>query len=264
MLRSIAVVIFSMNLYALQYCGVNMLKVVIVGIEGEINMGFIVRLCKNFNVDELAIVKPQINPWSEEVKRFAANGVDYLYSGKVKVYETLDDAIKDVGISACTSGVVSTEGVDVLRRAIELSEFADIATRYMNVAIVFGRESVGLTRNEIAKCDLLVHIAANPEYPILNLSHAVGIALYTLYKAFGKSSIIDRIDRAYEEQLRILDRYIEDLASIVSSNGLQKELFTISFKRLTRRIALSKSEVGLLITFIRRIYSKIKKEKNTD
>ena len=241
-----------------------MLKVVVVGIEGEINMGFIVRLCKNFDVDELAIVKPQINPWSEEVKRFAANGADYLYSGRVKVYETLDDALKDAGISACTSGVVSTEGTDVLRRAIELSEFTNIATRYSNVAIVFGRESVGLTRNEIAKCDLLVHIATNPEYPILNLSHAVGIVLYTLYKAFRKPSTIDRIDKAYEEQLRILDRYIEDLASIVSSDELQKGLFTTSFKRLIRRVALSRSEVGLLTTFIRRIYSKIKKEKNTE
>ncbi len=238
-----------------------MLKIVIVGIEGEINMGFIVRLCKNFDVDELAIVKPQIDPWSDEVKRFAANGVDYLYSGKVKIYGSLDDALSGIGISACTSGIVSTEGIDLLRRAVELSEFADIATRYSSIAIVFGRESVGLTRNEIEKCDLLVHIASNPEYPILNLSHAVGIALYILHRALKKSSILDKINKADEEQLRILDKYIDELASIISSNESQKRLFAISFKRLVRRVLLSKSEVGLLITFIRRIYSKVKKEE---
>lgn len=238
-----------------------MLKVVIVGIEGEINMGFIVRLCKNFDVDELAIVKPQIDTWSEEVKRFAANGVNYLYSGRVKIYDSLDDALSGIGISACTSGVVSTEGTDLLRRAIELSEFAEIATRYSNIAIVFGRESVGLTRSEIEKCDLLVHIASNPEYPILNLSHAVGIALYTLHRAFKKSSILDKIDKANEEQLRILDKYIDELASIISSDESQKRLFITLFKRLIRRVVLSKSEVGLLITFIRRIYGKIKKEE---
>lgn len=240
-----------------------MLKVVVIGIEGEINMGFIVRLCKNFGVDELAIVNPQIDPWSEEVRRFAAKGVDYLYSSRVKVYNTLDDALKNVSISACTSGVVSIEGIDILRRAIELDEFVNIAVRYDDVAIVFGRESVGLTRDEIAKCDLLVHIAANPEYPILNLSHAIGIVLYALYKAFKKSSVLDKIDKASEEQLHILDRYIDELATIVSSNEFQKELFTISLKRLFRRTLLSRSEVGLLITFIRRIYSKIKKEEST-
>lgn len=239
------------------------LRVVVIGIEGEINMGFIVRLCKNFAVDELAIVNPQIDPWSEEVRRFAAKGVDYLYSGRVKVYNTLDDALKNVSISACTSGVVSIEGIDILRRAIELDEFVNIAVRYNDVAIVFGRESVGLTRDEIAKCDLLVHIAANPEYPILNLSHAIGIVLYALYKAFKKSSVLDKIDKASEEQLRILDRYIDELAAIVSSNEFQKELFTMSLRRLFRRTLLSRSEVGFLITFIRRIYSKIKKEEST-
>ncbi|MEM2221499.1 MAG: TrmH family RNA methyltransferase, partial [Ignisphaera sp.] len=185
------------------------------------------------------------------------------YSSRVKVYNTLDDALKNVSISACTSGVVSIEGIDILRRAIELDEFVNIAVRYDDVAIVFGRESVGLTRDEIAKCDLLVHIAANPEYPILNLSHAIGIVLYALYKAFKKSSVLDKIDKASEEQLHILDRYIDELATIVSSNEFQKELFTISLKRLFRRTLLSRSEVGLLITFIRRIYSKIKKEEST-
>jgi TrmH family RNA methyltransferase len=239
-----------------------MLKIVVVGIEGEINMGFIVRLCKNFNVDELAIVKPQINPWSEEVKRFAANGIDYLYSGRVKVYETLDEALKNIGISACTSGVVSIDGIDILRRAIELSEFADIAARYSDVAVVFGRESVGLTRDEISKCDLLVHIASNPEYPILNLSHAVSIALYVLYRSLKKPSILNKIDKVHEEQLHILDKYVEALASIVSSNGLQKDLFAMVFKRLVRRTIVSKSEIGLLITFIRRLYNKVKKAEN--
>ncbi|MCS7110768.1 MAG: rRNA methyltransferase [Ignisphaera sp.] len=237
-----------------------MLKVVVVGIEGEINMGFIVRLCKNFNVDELAIVNPQIDPWSEEVRRFAANGADYLYSGKVRIYESLDDALRGAAISACTSGVVSVEGTDLLRRAIELNDFADTAVRYGSVAVVFGRESVGLTRNEISKCDILVHIASNPEYPILNLSHAVGIVLYVLYKAFKKDSVLDKIDKVDEEQLRILDRYVDELASLISSNELQKRLFITLFRRLNRRTLLSRSEAGLMITFIRRICSKIKKE----
>lgn len=238
-----------------------MLRIVVVGIEGEINMGFIVRLCRNFDVDELAIVNPQIDPWSDEVKRFAANGVDYLYSGRIRIYEDLDSALRGVGISACTSGIVSTEGADLLRRAVELSEFADIAAKYDSIAVVFGRESVGLTRSEIAKCDLLVHIASNPEYPILNLSHAVGIVLYVLYRAFKKSSALDRIDKVDGEQLRILDRYVDELASLISSSELQKELFTTLFKRLTRRTLLSKSEVGLMITFIRRIRSRIIKEE---
>lgn len=235
-----------------------MIRVVLIGIEGEINLGFIVRLCRNFDVDELILVKPHIDPFSNEVRKFAANGAIYIDSGRMKVYENLDDALKGIGVSGCTSSVIDVDGGDMVRKAIELEEFANIASRYNSVAIVFGRESVGLTREEISKCDFLVHIASNPEYPVLNLSHAVAITLYILYKSFKKQSLFNRIELAQENELRILERYIDEIVDIVASDERQRESFSLVFKRFLRRIALSQAEVGLLTTFIRRVYNKIR------
>ncbi len=234
-----------------------MLKVVVVGIEGEANLGFIVRLCKNFDVDELAVVSPQINVFSDEVKRFAANGVDYLFSGKVRIYQSIEDSLKDVGISACTSAVIDTRSGDVLRKAIELQDFVKIAQSYTSIAVVFGRESVGLTREEISKCNLLVHIASNPEYPVLNLSHAVAIVLYELYKTIKKASLVEKIDKADEDSLKIAEKYIDALAKAVASDDRQYEMFSLTFKRLLRKAPLSKAEIGFLVTFIRRLANKI-------
>jgi len=235
-----------------------MLKVVVVEIEGEINLGFIIRLCKNFLVDELALVRPRVDPWSSEVLRFAAQGADFAKSGKIKLYDSLDDALKDVGLSACTSAIVGFEG-DILRRAIELEDFVRIAQAYERIAVVFGRESVGLTRNEIAKCDLLVHIAANPEYPTLNLSHAVAIVLYALYKALSKpTQISEKISIADENALRIAEKYIDDLVSLVASDEHQRQSMTLAMHRFLRRAALSKAEVGYITTFIRRVYNKLR------
>ncbi len=235
-----------------------MLKVVIVGIEGEINLGFIVRLCKNFAVDELALVDPKVDPWSNEVARFAARGADYLQSGKMKVYRSLDEALKGVGLSACTSAIVGMEG-DILRRAIELEEFVNLAKRYESIAVVFGRESVGLTRDEISKCDLLVHIATNPEYPTLNLSHAVAIVLYALYKAFRKpSQIEEKLLIADEEALRIAEKYIDELAALIASDTHQLQSMSLSMKRLLRRATLTRAELGYITTFIRRLYTKLR------
>jgi len=235
-----------------------MIRVILVGTEGEINLGFIVRLCRNFDVDELILVKPQIDPFSNEVRRFAANGAIYIDSGKVKIYENLDDALRGIGISGCTSSVIDVDGGDIVRKAIELEEFANIASKYSSIAVVFGRESVGLTREEISKCDFLVHIASNPEYPVLNLSHAVAITLYMLYKVFKKQSLFDRIEPVQENELRILEKYIDEIVNIVASDEKQRESFSLVFKRFIRRIALSRAEVGLLTTFIRRIYNKIR------
>lgn len=236
------------------------IKVVVVGIEGEINLGFIVRLCRNFAVNELALVKPSINPWSEEVRRFAANGIVFMDSGGVKVYESLDNALKDVAISACTSAVIDVGSGDMLRKAIDLEEFINIIRNYNSVAVVFGRESTGLTREEIAKCDLLVHIEANPEYPVLNLSHAVSIVLYRVYKELRKHSLLNQVEKIDENQLRLADRYIDELVKLVAADEWHRQMFSIMLKRFIRRSVLSKQEAGLLLTFIRRVARRLKIE----
>lgn len=236
-----------------------MIRVVLVETEGEANLGFVVRLCKNFRVDELILVNPKVDPWSEEVRRFAARGVDYLDTGRVKVVKSLDEALEGVGLSACTSAIVGEEG-DILRRAIELSEFVDLASRYSSVAIVFGRESVGLRRDEIAKCDVLVYIAANPEYSTLNLSHAVAIVLYELYKKLvGRSLIEEKLGFVDEQSLRIVDKYVEQLVKLVASDERQRECMEYTLKRWIRRVSLTRAEVGFLTTFFRRIAQRLER-----
>ena len=224
--------------------------------EGEINFGFIVRLCKNFEVDELYVVRPRIDVFSDEVRRFAAHGADYLDSGRVRIVNELDEALKGYSLSACTSAIIVGEG-DMVRRAVELSEFVEIASRYSSVAVVFGRESVGLTREELSKCDLLVHIAASPSYPTLNLSHAVAIVLYELFKRSRRTSFEEKIGKASEEDLRILDRYIDMLCNIVGSDERQRREMSLALKRFIRRVALTRTEVGLLSTLFRRVAQKM-------
>ena len=48
------------------------------------------------------------------------------------------------------------------------------------VSILFGRENWGLNNDEVAKCDLVCTVPTSEEYPILNLSHAVGVICYEL------------------------------------------------------------------------------------
>jgi len=232
---------------------------VVVGIEGEINLGFIVRLCKNFSVDELALVNPCVDPWSEEVRRFAAHGATYLDEGRVRIYQSLEDALKGCGVSGCTSAIVGQEG-DIVRRAIEIEDFADIASRYSSIALVFGRESVGLTREEISKCDYLVHIPANPQYPTLNLSHAVAIALYILYRRIVKRSLVEeRLSRADEESLSIAEKYLAKLVDLVASDDRQRESMYLTLRRLIKRAPLTRAEVGFLTTFFRRLAQRLEK-----
>ena len=52
--------------------------------------------------------------------------------------------------------------------------------QHENIAIVFGRESRGLTLQELALCHVHVRIPSHPNCPSLNLAAAVQIICYEL------------------------------------------------------------------------------------
>ena len=149
------------------------LRLVLVGIEGAINLGMIARLADNFAVDELYLVKPTAS--IDEAFEYAARSAGRLRDAVI--VESLGDALRGVSLSICTSALASKE--DMLRMPVSPGEAALIASRTPGVvALVMGRESVGLTREEISMCTLLSTIEANPQYPVLNLANATAIMLY--------------------------------------------------------------------------------------
>ncbi|MBI3071275.1 MAG: RNA methyltransferase [Deltaproteobacteria bacterium] len=56
------------------------------------------------------------------------------------------------------------------------------------VAIVFGTERTGLTREEIDRCDAVVMLPTAPGFPTMNLSHAVACVAYELRREEGIES----------------------------------------------------------------------------
>ncbi|MCK5673294.1 MAG: RNA methyltransferase, partial [Spirochaetales bacterium] len=69
----------------------------------------------------------------------------------------------------------------------------ELADRIRNIgegqiSIVFGRESSGLTVEELAECDIAVNIPSSPDSPSLNLAQAVQVITYSIYRSdyFGK------------------------------------------------------------------------------
>ncbi|UXD21780.1 RNA methyltransferase [Ignicoccus pacificus DSM 13166] len=225
------------------------LKLVLVEPEGMINFGFILRLSKNFEVDELAVVRPKFQVDHEEVLRFAAQGKDYIE--KVKVYESYEEALE--GTKVCTSAKVS--GTDTVRDFVLPWELKEYVGEPEVLSLVFGRESVGLTREELSKCDLLLHIPASKNYPVLNLSHAVAITLYEVWKQY-------RLERGNlpqkpsEKDLEVFMRVAGELAERFVGDEVKRERILIGVKRLISKA--SKSELRSLLYLLSRCSSFLK------
>lgn len=219
------------------------------GVEGSINLGMVARLCKNFEVDELYLVSPKAGV-NEEAYSFAAGGREYLE--KALIVNTIDEAIEGSDVVACTSSVVTDRG-DPLRQPMELSEFINVLEGKRLVSIIFGRESTGLTRKELEKCNIYLHIKASSSYPVLNLSHAVAIVLYEIFKKLSRISSIDLTEYPSQEDIRIALRYIREASELTMNDERQRISSIKSLERIIYKANPTKMELSYLVLLLRRL-----------
>jgi len=225
------------------------IRVVLVGIEGSINLGMIARLCKNFEVDELYLVSPKASI-GEEAYSFAAGGGEYLE--RAVVVERLEEALSGSDLIACTSSIVREKG-DPLRQPMELWQFLEVLEGKNHVSIVFGRESTGLTRRELEPCNIYLHIEASPSYPALNLSHAVAIVLYAVFKKISSQSSLAPVEYPSEEDYRVAMKYIRAASERTMNDERQRVSAIKSLERIIYKANPTRMELSYFILLLRRL-----------
>jgi len=234
------------------------IRLVLVGIEGAVNLGVIARTCVNFNVDELYLVNPVASV--EEALRYAARGKDLLL--RSVIVSSLEEAIKGVDISVATSAIGYSEG-DVLRQAISIEEFVNtVLPRANKIALIFGRESTGLTREELAKADFLVSIPANPDYPVLNVSQAVAIFLWEIWKrrSVTPTNLPPRASR--EDLDKILDVLGEITQCVITTLDKASRCNRV-LRTVLYRSRPSQYEARVLLYWSRRVLRKLKSQTSS-
>jgi len=227
------------------------LRVVLVEPEGEINIGFVARVMKNFSFKELVLVNPKVS--IEDALPYASHGDDILRSATI--CGSVDEAIKGCSLVAATSSKVSV-GEDLLRIPVTVKDFARKVAELKdeNVAILFGRESVGLTREEIGKSHILVTIPASKDYPSLNLSHAVAIVLYEIFNAKAESSQLGVIEQPKPKEMEALLRNIERAVKALKMTAYRERKTEIVLKRVIGRAFISRHEAYVLSGFFRKVH----------
>ena len=154
-------------------------KIIIVQPRYQINLGYIARVSKNFGVTKLFLVKPRTKIGGRAIM-FAKHARDLLTNAKV--YKDLDSAIADCDVVVGTTGIWRKARVN-FKRVYMIDEVVRRLSKLRGdktVGILIGRDDIGLTKEEIERCDMVAYIGTNPEYPVLNISHALGIMLYLL------------------------------------------------------------------------------------
>ena len=121
------------------------------------------------------------------------------------------------------------------------------------VAVVFGREDRGLTNEELQRCNLHVHIPANPDYSSLNIAMAVQVLSYELRMAQLSGELTSNEMAEWDVPVAgadDLERYLVHLEETLRDiNFLRpeapKKLMT-RLRRLYQRTRLDEMEVNIL------------------
>ena len=143
----------------------------------EGNVGSTARVMKNFGWTRLALVDPC--PLGNEAKAMASHAQDVLANAR---RVTLDEVLAESALVVATTGEVATSVCSPIRMPyFSPREIRDLVTDVEGtVSVLFGRENRGFTNEELARAGVICTIPTSPVYPILNLSHAVGIVCYEL------------------------------------------------------------------------------------
>jgi len=213
-------------------------RIVLVGPKFPGNVGAVARSMANFGLRDLVLVNPSCE-LDDDAFRRAKHGSFILDNARI---------------------------VHDMDEAVPAREFAEGCRGYQEkIALVFGREDIGLLQEELERCDVLVWVPTGDEFPILNLSHAATIVMYEMYQA-------DHVPRkplpANREQKERLFSTFDDLMEEVAYPENRRHGTRVMFRRMMGRSIPSEYEfrtiMGVLGDAVRIIRNGKPWEKNQE
>jgi tRNA/rRNA methyltransferase len=161
------------------------LSVALVEPQYPVNVGHVARLAKNFGVKRLYLVNPKADMSVAAV--YAAHASDVLEDARIVTFARLR---RENQLLVATTAVRAVKGSNVIRRTVRPERIGELVSAARTAALVFGRDTTGLTNEEIGACDVTTVIDTGTRYKTLNVGHAVAIVLYLVSGVKGTARAV--------------------------------------------------------------------------
>jgi TrmH family RNA methyltransferase len=237
-------------------------KVVLISPETAGNIGAIARSMANFDCKELIIINPETDHLCKEALDRASHAKKILKSAKV-INESNIDKIKNFIRSKGNHVIATTSKLGKDYNILRSVEYVDkIAERFSrkdsDIVLLFGRESNGLTNEELEIADFSVTIPASDKYSVMNLSHAVNVCLYEFYKNNNHNKLKNKIPKQAQsselKQLKkLINKTIDDMTFFRDS---QERTQRLVWNKLISKLMLTKREAFALMGYFKKILKK--------
>lgn len=228
----------------------NNIRIILVETSHPGNIGATARAMKTMGLSSLYLVKPKLFPHADATA-MAAGADDILF--RAVVVETLEEAIADCQLVLATSARSRARPWPMLSPR-EMGEKI-ISEKQHNIGLVFGRESSGLTNEELQLAQYHVQIPSVETFSSLNVAQAVQVLCYEVRMAFllqekeGDPPTASASDGIYPNAKSLEDFYqhLETLLIEIEFIDAQKPMHQMQkLRRLFAKARLESAEVQLL------------------
>ncbi len=238
-------------------------RIVLVETSHTGNMGSVARAMKTMGLTNLWLVNPLVKPDSQAIA-LAAGASDVI--GDAKIVDTLDEALAGCSLVVGTSARSRTLPWPMLDpRECGLKSISE--AKHAPVAIVFGRERVGLTNEELQKCHYHVAIQANPEYSSLNLAMAVQILAYEVRIAWlatqQEGAEVEAEEEAPYPLVDDLERFYDHLERVMLNSGFIRANHPGQVMNRVRRLFTRARPESQELSILRGMLSSIESDKKS-
>jgi tRNA/rRNA methyltransferase len=227
--------------------------VVLVEPKNPGNIGSVVRAMKNMGVSRLHLVNPPAG-WREHDEQKMMGFRSQDISAASLEFPTLSAALEGISqvyLATAKSGKWKRDFMTPSQAA------AHAVTRLAEekIALVFGRESKGVTINESQLANYFIRIPSAITYPSLNLSQAVMVVVYELFKALSgpaeKKMKLPRMadKRSFERIGGNIWQLMKTLEVTEPDNGL----FHRSLRRALNRTHWTDADVAVFDRFCKQV-----------
>ena len=220
--------------------------------EESRNVGAVCRAMANSGLKTLRIVGKKSDFDEERVRILAIHAAEIWENAEF--FDSITNASADCTICAGTTRRRGKKRGKLLLPE-EFAENAAKISKSGKIAVVFGNERTGLEESELDECTMGVTIPSDEGFPSLNLSHAVQIVSYELYreslhekKRLSSGSVAVSLER--------LGKTVTEIADDLQKIGFFKVTGRPDMEKFWRdvlsRASLSESEAA----YIEKVFSK--------
>jgi tRNA/rRNA methyltransferase len=222
------------------------------------NIGACARALKNFGFSNLNIVAPR-DPWPNTKARMTSVGA-YNIIKKTKIYKNVSDAVKNFDLIFASTA----RKRDVNKKHISIINFVKLLSKYKetNIGIMFGPEASGLTNHDLSLSNFIIQIPTSKKLTSLNLSHAVIVICYEIYKSlnfnqFKKEKILTKLTS--KSSIRNLIKFLEKMLDHKKffNPPEKKKSMILNINNIFGRLELSDKELRILFSIFSSINRKL-------